>query len=222
MNQQGNSKVKHWIIALCFGLLLNSCAMKPPKEKGIFQESDLVELIKFDTTFKLDIRYATSNNFVGKPVYPEARVFLQKPAAEALVKVNNELKTLGYQLVIFDGYRPWSITKVFWDITPKKDKDFVANPKKGSRHNRGCAVDVSLMEIATGKTVQMTGEYDETSERSYANYTGGTEEQRRLRDLLKNKMEANGFKVLSFEWWHFDYQDWKSYRIQNIPFSEIK
>jgi D-alanyl-D-alanine dipeptidase len=78
------------------------------------------------------------------------------------------------------------------------------------------------MEIATGKTVQMTGEYDETSERSYANYTGGTEEQRRLRDLLKNKMEANGFKVLSFEWWHFDYQDWKSYRIQNIPFSEIK
>jgi len=222
MIRQENSKEKNWIILICFGLLLSGCAMKPPREKGNFKKSDLVELIKFDTTFKLDIRYATSNNFVGKPVYPEARVFLQKPAAEALVKVNNELKTLGYQLVIFDGYRPWSITKVFWDITPKKDKDFVANPKKGSRHNRGCAVDVSLMEIATGKTVQMPGEYDETSERSYANYTGGTEEQRRLRDLLKNKMEANGFKVLSFEWWHFDYQDWKSYRIQNIPFSEIK
>ena len=221
MIRQENSKEKHWIIVICFGLLLSGCAMKPPREKGNFKKSDLVELIKLDSTFKLDIRYATSNNFVGKPVYPEARAFLQRPVAESLVKVNNELKPLGYQLVIFDGYRPWSITKTFWDITPKENRDFVANPRKGSRHNRGCAVDVSLMEINTGKMVQMTGEYDETTERSYANYTGGTEEQRRLRDLLRSKMETNGFKVLSFEWWHFDYQDWKSYRIQNILFSEI-
>jgi D-alanyl-D-alanine dipeptidase len=129
---------------------------------------------------------------------------------------------LGYGLLIFDGYRPWSVTKLFWDVTSKENKKFVADPKKGSRHNRGCAVDLSLYDLATGKEIQMPGAYDETSERSFPDYKGGTEEQRKMRDLLRSKMEANGFTVYEFEWWHFDFKDWKSYHIQNIPFSEIK
>ncbi len=200
---------------------LYSCLSKPPQETGEYKESDLVELIYLDPSFKLDIRYATNNNFVGRPVYKEARAFLQRPAAEALVKVNQELRTLGYGLLIFDGYRPWKITKIFWDITPKEKQHFVADPRQGSRHNRGCAIDLSLFDLATGKEIPMTGEFDEMTERSYPDYTGGTEEQRRMRDFLRSKMEANGFSVYEYEWWHFDFKDWRSYRIQDIPFKDI-
>ena len=195
---------------------------EPPVETGDFKKTDLVELIKLDPSFKLDIRYATNNNLVGRPVYTEARAFLQRPAAEALVKVNKELKPLGLGLLIFDGYRPWSVTKIFWDITPEKDRIFVADPSKGSKHNRGCAIDLSMYDLKTGKEIVMPGIYDEASERSYPDYKGGTDEQRRMRDLLRSKMEANGFTVYEYEWWHFDLKDWQSYRIQNIPFSEIK
>jgi zinc D-Ala-D-Ala dipeptidase len=211
-----------WSFSVICIFLMTSCSTKPPQETGTFKSSDLVELVKLDTSMHLDIRYATSNNLEGRPVYTEARAFLQRPAAEALVLVNKDLKQLGYGLLIFDGYRPWSVTKLFWDLTPKKDKIFVANPKKGSKHNRGCAADLSLYEIATGKEVQMTGIYDEMSERSYPNYTGGTTEQRKMRDLLRSKMEAHGFSVYEYEWWHFDFSDWKSYPIGNIQFSDIK
>jgi D-alanyl-D-alanine dipeptidase len=203
-------------------LILSNCSQGQPKETGDFKDSDLVELIKLDPSFKLDIRYATSNNLVGRPVYTEARAFLQRPAAEALVKVNAELRHLGDGLMIFDGFRPWSVTKTFWDITPDEDKKFVADPKEGSRHNRGCAIDLSLYNLETGKEVEMTGVYDEMSERSYPDYEGGTDVQREMRDLLRSNMEANGFTVYEFEWWHFDYKDWQKYRLENIPFSEIK
>lgn len=199
-----------------------SCMSKPPLETGVFKDSDLVELVDLDPTFKLDIRYATNNNFVGRAVYKEPRAFLQRPAAEALVKVNQELRALGYGLLIFDGYRPWQVTKIFWDITPPDKKKFVADPRQGSRHNRGCAIDLSLFDLATGKEIPMTGEFDEMTERSYPDYPGGTEEQRRMRDFLRSKMEAHGFAVYEYEWWHFDFKDWRSYRIQNIPFRQIK
>jgi D-alanyl-D-alanine dipeptidase len=209
-------------IFVVFTCILSGCAAKPPQETGNFKQTDLVELIKLDSTIRLDIRYATNNNLVGRPVYSEARAFLQRPAAIALVMANEELKKEGYGLLIFDGYRPWSVTKLFWDITSEENKKFVADPKKGSKHNRGCAVDLSLYDLATGKEIEMTGVYDEMSERSYPYYKGGTELQRKMRDLLREKMEANGFKVYEFEWWHFDFQDWQSYRITNIPFSKIK
>lgn len=211
-----------WCLVVASVVLINGCATKPPHETGAFKASDLVELVKLDTSIHLDIRYATSNNLAGKPINKEARAFLQRPAAEALVKVNKELKSLGYGLLIFDGYRPWSVTKIFWDMTPDENKKFVANPKEGSRHNRGCAVDLSLYELVSGKEVQMTGQYDVMSERSYPKYTGGTAEQRKMRDLLRSKMEANGFTVYDYEWWHFDFKDWQLYRIGNIPFSKIK
>ena len=203
-------------------LVVIGCQSGPPKESGEFKKFDLVELIKLDSSIHLDIRYATKNNLVGRPVYTEARAFLQRPAAEALVKANKELHTQGYGLLIFDGYRPWSVTKTFWDITSEENKKFVADPKKGSRHNRGCAVDLSLYDLVTGQEVPMTGVYDEMSERSYPDYAGGTAEQRATRDLLRRTMEANGFTVYKYEWWHFDYKDWKSYRIGNVQFSDIK
>jgi D-alanyl-D-alanine dipeptidase len=194
---------------------------QPPKEEGTFSTPDLVELVKLDTTIKLDIRYATADNFTGRPVYTEARAFLQRPAAEALVRVSRALREKGYGLAIFDGYRPWFVTKLFWDLTPADKKQFVADPAKGSRHNRGCAVDLTLYDLRIGREVSMPGEYDEMTERSHINYAGGTSEQRRLRDLLRASMEAEGFAVYEPEWWHYDYKDWKQYPILNVSFSEI-
>jgi len=216
---------KHLLyISLLFvsAFIFNSCATKLPVEKGTFKETNLVELIKLDSTIKLDIRYATKNNFVGQPVYKEARAFLQKDAAEALKKVNTKMHILGYGLLIFDGYRPWDVTKLFYDVTSKENKKFVADPKEGSRHNRGCAIDVSLYDLVTKKEIEMPGVYDEMTDRSYFDYTGGTEEQRKARDLLIAAMQEEGFTVYKYEWWHFDYKDWQQYRITNMPFSEIK
>ena len=194
---------------------------EPPREAGPFRQPELVELIKLDPTFRLDIRYATANNFLSRPVYQEARAFLQRPAAEALVRVNRALRKQGYGLVIFDGYRPWSVTKIFWDSTPDERKQFVADPAKGSRHNRGCAVDLSLFDLRDGKEVQMPSAYDEMTERSHINYQGGTAESRRLRDMLRVAMAAEDFTVYEPEWWHYDYKDWKEYPILNISFSMI-
>lgn len=196
-------------------------AQEPPKETGAFRKPDLVELIKLEPTIKLDIRYATSNNFLGRPVYTEARAFLQRPAAEALVRANRVLRQNGYGLIIHDGYRPWSVTKIFWDATPADKKEFVADPAQGSRHNRGCAVDLSLFDLKTGKEVVMPSGYDEMTERSHINYAGGTPEATRLRDMLRVAMEGEGFAVYEPEWWHYDYKDWKEYPILNIAFSEI-
>lgn len=194
----------------------------PPKEAGSFRAPELVELVKLDRTIRLDIRYATKNNFVGRPVYPSARAFLQRPAAEALVRVSRALRKQGYGLTVFDGYRPWHVTKLFWDLTPADKKLFVANPARGSRHNRGCAVDLTLYDLRTGTQVSMPGEYDEMTERSHITYAGGTAEQRRLRDLLRAALEAEGFSVYEPEWWHYDYKEWKLYPMLNLSFAEIK
>ena len=196
-------------------------AQQLPQEPGPFRKPDLVELTKVDPTIKLDIRYATKNNFLGRHVYKQPRAFLQRPAAEALVRVNQSLRQQGFGLIVFDGYRPWSVTKVFWDATPEDRKVFVADPSKGSRHNRGCAVDLSLYDLSTDSEVEMPSEYDEMTERSHIDYKCANVEPRRLRDLLRSAMEAEGFTVYRAEWWHFDFNDWKQYRIQNIPFEAI-
>lgn len=194
----------------------------PPTGGGPYRVSTLVELVKLDPTIKLDIRYATVKNFAGKAVYPEARAFLQRPAAEALLSVHRRLKEQGYGLVVYDAYRPWSVTKLFWDITPLDKRAFVADPSTGSVHNRGCAVDVGLFDLRTGHEVQMPSAYDEMTERSFVTYTGGTVEQRARRDLLRKAMEQDGyFFVYPEEWWHYDFKDLRDYAIQDIPFSAI-
>ncbi len=193
----------------------------PPAEAGEFRKADLIELSTLNPAIKLDIRYATANNFLGTPVYSQPRAFLQRPAAEALLRVQKNLRELGYGLLIHDAYRPWYVTKIFWDATPDDKKIFVADPSQGSRHNRGCAVDLSLYELVSGKPVEMVGVYDEMSERSYAAYPGGTSLQRWHRELLRRAMEEQGFLVYPFEWWHFDYGDWKKYPILNLTFEQL-
>jgi D-alanyl-D-alanine dipeptidase len=202
-------------------LIKEARVAQPPEETGDFLPSDLVELTKLDPTIKLDIRYATTNNLFGTVFYSQPRAFLQRAPAEALVRVNRKLKSSGYGLLVHDGYRPWYVTKVFWDATPQDKKLFVADPSKGSRHNRGAAVDLTLYDLKTGKPVEMVSTYDETTDRAYPNYPGGTSLQRWHRDLLRHAMEADGFTVYEAEWWHFDYKDWQRYRIGNELFERI-
>lgn len=208
------------VTVLLFALVTSFPQDRPTQEKGK-KEAELIEITKLDKTIKLDIRYATSNNFVGRPVYSEARAFLQKPAAKALLRAHRKFKKLGLGLVIFDAYRPWSVTKLFWEITPPEKRKFVADPSIGSKHNRGCAVDLSLYNLKTGELLPMPSEYDEFTERASPNYQGGTEEERRNRDILIRIMQEEGFTVNPHEWWHFDYKDWQKYAIYDIPFSEI-
>jgi len=194
---------------------------QPPPEQGTFLKPDLVELVNLEATIKLDIRYATTNNFLSTPVYTQARAFLQRPAAEALLRAHRELKAQGYGLIIHDGYRPWYVTKIFWDATPNDKKIFVADPAAGSKHNRGCAVDLSLYDLKTGKEVKMPSGYDEMTDRAFADYAGGTADERARRALLRQAMEKQDFKVNPKEWWHFDYKDWNQYPILNVKFEDL-
>lgn len=209
------------LVLLLLGALPSGAQDRPPRDAKATSRPDLVELVTLDATIKLDIRYAGTNNFLGKPVYPEARAFLQRPAAMALVAAHKALARHGYGLLIHDGYRPWTITKLFWDMTAGSPmQEFVADPKSGSKHNRGCAVDLTMYDLATGQAVQMPGDYDEASLRSYPDYKGGAPEARAKRDLLRRVMEGQGFTVEPNEWWHFNYKDWPSYPILDISFQQ--
>lgn len=196
-------------------------ATGPPVEPGPMRTPDLVEVATLDPTIRLDIRYATTNNFTGRAVYKEPRAFLQRPAAEALVRVNRALHDKGYGLTVFDGYRPWAVTRLFWDITPDDQKIFVADPALGSKHNRGCAVDLTLHSLADLREVAMPSAYDEPSPRAYATYDGGATGERERRDLLRAAMEREGFFVYPYEWWHFDYKDWREYPVLDVAFDAL-
>ena len=215
-----NNFLRFTVTALCLIIVSYASAQSgPPKEQNK-READLIELKKLDKTIKLDIRYATANNFVGRAVYPEARAFLQRPAAEALVRVHKLLKKEGLGIVIFDGYRPWAITKLFWEVVREDQRKYVADPAKGSKHNRGCAVDLSIYDLKTGWSVAMPSGFDEFTERASPDYKGGTTEETANRNKLRRLMEAEGFTVNANEWWHFDYKDWESYAIYDISFAE--
>lgn len=202
-------------------LRTESLAATPPAEAGDFLPTDLVDLTSLDSTIRLDIRYAGTDNFMGVPLYSSARAFLQRPAAEGLARAHQALKAQGFGLLIHDGYRPWYVTRMFWEATPENLRMFVADPAQGSRHNRGCAVDLTLYDLVTGEPVVMPGVYDEMSPRSYPTYPGGTARQRALRKILRTAMEAEGFAVYETEWWHFDYRYWQRYRIGNQTFEEL-
>ncbi|MEZ5944826.1 MAG: serine hydrolase [Planctomycetaceae bacterium] len=202
-------------------LRAEALSASPPAESGDFRDAELVELVAIDDTIKLDIRYATTNNFTGAVFYNQPKAFMQRPAAEAVARANAKLKRLGLGLLVHDAYRPWHVTKMFWDATPPDLKDFVANPANGSRHNRGCAVDITLYDLSSGQPIQMVAGYDEFSPRSFPQYPGGTSRQRWYRELLRESMESEGFAVYEFEWWHFDFKDWRKYRIGNATFEEL-
>jgi len=202
-------------------LRARALAAVPPVETGPFRPADLVDLATVDPAIRFDIRYAGSDNFMGLPLYERPAAYLQRPAAEALGRAHRALAEKGYGLLIHDAYRPWFVTWMFWEATPPQFQMFVADPARGSRHNRGSAVDLTLYDLKTGKVVEMPGRYDEMSARSYADFPGGTTGQRRLRGLLREAMEAEGFTVLPEEWWHFDYRDWAAYGIGTESFSSL-
>jgi zinc D-Ala-D-Ala dipeptidase len=215
------------LVLLCVHILSGrswTAEQGPPKDPKAARQPDLVELVSLDPTIRLDIRYASADNFVGRPVYTEARAFLQRPAAEALVAVHRELGPYGYGLLIHDGYRPWAITKLFWEATPAALREFVADPSQGSKHNRGCAVDLTLFDRALRPpgAVEMPSGYDEMTKRAYPTYRGGPPEARARRDLLRAVMERHGFSVEPNEWWHFNFRDWEQYPILDVPFSAIR
>lgn len=196
-------------------------AAAPPNEPAGLRDPDLVEVVDIEPGVRLDIRYATTNNFMSAVFYEEARAFLQRPAAVALAAAHQELAERGYGLLVHDAYRPWFATKMFWDATPVDLKHFVADPAAGSRHNRGAAVDLTLVDLVTGEPVEMTGGYDEFSERSYPFFPGGTDRQRWHRELLRQAMEQAGFTVYNYEWWHFDYGEWAQYPILDLTFDSL-
>lgn len=205
------------LIILSFAILL----IMPTAGKEKLKTTRLVELAKLDPTLKLDIKYATKNNFLGRPFYKEAKAYLQKHVAEDLVKVSKKLNKKGYGLIIFDGYRPWSVTKIFWDETPPEKRKFVADPKIGSNHNRGCAVDLSLYNLKTQKELKMPCAFDTFSEVAFPTYKGSTNEERANRDLLRKAMESENFTVHPNEYWHFDYKDCDKYEILDITFEKL-
>ena len=188
-----------------------------------YSKNMLVDLEKTIPTIKLDIRYATKNNFTGQAVYAVAtgspvKCFLQEPAAQALKKVQEELASLGLGLKVFDGYRPHRVQFIFWDLMP--DPRYVADPKKGSRHNRGCAVDLTLVKLDDTELLMPT-EFDDFTERAHNDYMNLPAEAIANRKLLRDIMEKHGFINIPTEWWHFDYKDWERYPILDIPLEEL-
>ena len=199
-----------------------AAAAEMPVELSVAnRQADLVELSKLDDSIKLDIRYASRNNFMNAVFYKQPRAFLQRDAAKALVKAHQRLREKGYGLLIHDAYRPWFVTKMFWEVTPAHQKIFVANPARGSRHNRGCAVDLTLYELSSGQPIPMGAGYDEFSPRSFPDYPVADTRARWHRELLRDAMEQAEFTIYEFEWWHFDYQDWQEYPVLNMSFEEL-
>lgn len=193
-----------------------AAALKPDDPKR------LLELISLDPAIRLDMRYATTNNFTGRILYDEARAFLAAPAAQAVARASKMAQADGFGLTIYDAYRPWRITKKLWDATPVgPKKEYVANPKRGSKHNRGCAVDLTLYDLQTGQLVEMPTEFDDFSEKAHRDYMGASTAAIANRVRLASYLEAEGFVGLSNEWWHFDFTGWDQFPVMDIPFNKI-
>lgn len=181
--------------------------------------NQLIEIKKVIPGITLDIRYATRNNFMKQIMYKEARAFARKPVVAQLKRVQSALNKKGYGIKIFDAYRPYSITQAFYKKA--KNKNFVANPKKGSKHNRGCAIDLTLIDLKTGKELQMPTPYDSFAPEASPSYSNLSPIVLKNRALLITTMQSHGFRVLSNEWWHFDFIGWKKYALMDIPFEKL-
>ena len=167
----------------------------------------------------LDIRYATSNNFTHKKVYTSARAFARLKVVRSLAGVENELSKRGLGLKVFDAYRPYTATLLFWDII--HDTAYVASPATGSRHNRGCAVDVSLVDLKTGKELQMPTPFDDFTPKAGSAYREIPQTAKLNRQQLISIMSAWGFTVYPSEWWHFDFNGWKDYELMDLSFEDL-
>lgn len=179
----------------------------------------LVDIHSINRNIVLDIRYATTNNFLNQKLYPVAKCALRKEVAEKLSQVQTDLETMGLGLKVYDCYRPLSVQKKMWEVLP--DSRYVANPATGSRHNRGAAVDVNLIDLSTGKELEMPTEYDDFSEKAWRSYLGNKSEVQRNSELLETQMKKYGFEPLITEWWHFDAVGWEKLGILDVPLDEI-
>ncbi len=213
---------RRWALPLLAALGISLAAQVPPADPHATKKPDLVPVQGVDASIRVDLKYAGTDNFMGRAMYPAgARALLNREAALALGLVNATLRPKGYVLLVWDAYRPWSVTKAFWDATPADKKQFVADPARGSVHNRGCAVDLTLYDLRAGRPAEMPSGFDEMTERSCPVYAGGAPAARANRDLLRSAMEKQGFSVYPTEWWHFDYRGWKEYPVMDVPFTSL-
>ncbi len=196
-----------------------TAALAMPVDPAASAAPDLVDLARFDPRLRLEIRYATSANFMGRVLYPVARAVAQRPVAEALSRVQTRAEAAGYGLLIFDAYRPWRITKDMWDETPPEKREFVADPAAGSRHNRGCSIDLTLHR--NGTEVAMPSPYDDFTPAAYRSFTAAPAEALALSRMLEGWMVAEGFIGLANEWWHYDWAKWRSYPIMDVPLEDV-
>lgn len=182
-------------------------------------ERELVDLRSYLPDAVFDIAYATSDNFMGKPVYTQPGAYLRKPAAEALRAVAAELDTMGYGLKIWDAYRPYRVTVEFYEHV--MDSTFTASPYTGSKHNRGCAVDLTLVDKATGEELAMPTPFDEFTAKAHVDFSDLPEMVLKNRKLLIETMTKHGFAVYPDEWWHFDFKDWEHCSLMDLEFEEL-
>jgi zinc D-Ala-D-Ala dipeptidase len=182
-------------------------------------EKKLVDLEKYIPGLVLDIRYATKNNFTGERIYDLAKAYGRKPVADALKKIQEELKAAGLGIKIFDAYRPYRVTVKFYEVY--RDTTYVASPYRGSRHNRGCALDLTLIYLKTGEELKMPTGYDAFTKDAWPSTPAKDPEAAKNRLLLISAMEKHGFRVNSSEWWHFDFFGWKNFEVLDVDFSEL-
>ena len=187
---------------------------------GAMPEKELIDLEKFIPDIKLDIRYATTQNFTGDKIYTLAKAYARKPVAESLKRAQADFKKLGYSILIFDAYRPYKATIRFYEVY--KDTTYVASPYRGSRHNRGCAVDMSLVDLKTGKELKMPTEFDSFQKEAWPTTPISDPVARKNRELIISVMEKHGFKVNASEWWHFDFKGYQKYEVMDIDFEELE
>ncbi len=182
--------------------------------------NELIDLASFVPGIILDIRYATANNFTKEIIYKQAKAYARKPVAEALKKAQESFAVYGVGIKVFDAYRPYSATVKFYEVY--KDTTYVASPYKGSRHNRGCAIDMTLVDLKTGKDLKMPTEFDSFKKEAWPSTIVKDAEVKKNRDLIISVMAKHGFKVNSSEWWHFDFIGWQKFDVLDIDFEELE
>ena len=180
----------------------------------------MVSLDKIDTHIVIDLRYGTANNFTKQILYKKAKAFLRLPVAKALMEINKKLLLSGYALKIYDAYRPYSVTQKMWEVV--QDHHFVANPAKGSGHNRGASVDLTLIKLDTGKELPMGTDFDNFTIKAGHFYTHFPKEILDNRQLLKNVMQQYGFEYLKTEWWHYIYRSSQKFELMDLEFDKLE